>query len=137
MTSQGFRAQAAATLETGQGPVRYYRLSVLTDAAATPLDRLPYSIRVLLENVLRHADGDLVGEDDLRNLLQWRPDAVPSREFPFMPERVLLQDFTGVPAVVDLAAMRDRPSPALGGEAKMPSTPWSPAELVDRSLRAG
>ena len=134
MSSNGFRAQAAATLETTQGPIRYYRLSVLGDASATPFDRLPYSIRVLLENVLRHADGDLVNEDDLQNLLQWRHDSVPSREFPFMPERVLLQDFTGVPAVVDLAAMRSAMA-RMGGDPRK-INPLVPADLVvDHSVQ--
>ncbi|MFP4161230.1 MAG: aconitate hydratase, partial [Ectothiorhodospira sp.] len=77
------------------------------------VDRLPYALKVLLENLLRNEDGDNVTRQQIEALLNWDPAAEPSQEIAFTPARVLLQDFTGVPAVVDLAAMRDAMS-ALG-----------------------
>ncbi len=80
-----------------------------TPCATQGLDvaALPFSLKVLLENLLRHEDGSTVTADDIRGLAAWNPQAEPDREIAFRPSRVLLQDFTGVPAVVDLAAMRD------------------------------
>ena len=94
------------SFDTGQGMAGLYRLSRLQEAGLCQIDRLPYSIRVLLESVLRNLDGTLVREEDVRNLAAWSPKGTPV-EIPFLPARVVLQDFTGVPAVVDLAAMRD------------------------------
>ncbi len=98
---------ARRQLELASGKVTIYRLDALEKAGLVSLDRLPYSIRILLESVLRHAGGPLVSEDDVALVAGWRPEPAPGREVPFMPARVVLQDFTGVPAVVDLAAMRD------------------------------
>src|SRR5262245_24648822 len=87
---------------------RDYRIAEL--AAAAPADRLarlPYSLRILLENLLRRQGEPGVTAESIAALVEWQPQAIPSREIAFMPARVLLQDFTGVPAVVDLAAMRD------------------------------
>ncbi|GBD32765.1 MAG: aconitate hydratase [Gemmatimonadales bacterium] len=98
---------ARRQLELASGKVTIYRLDALEEAGLVSLDRLPYSIRVLLESVLRHAGGPLVSEEDVRLVAGWRPKPERGRELPFMPARVVLQDFTGVPAVVDLAAMRD------------------------------
>ena len=78
------------------------------------VSRLPFSLRVLLENLLRHEDGVTVTAADIEALIQWNPKAEPDREIAFTPGRVLLQDFTGVPAVVDLAAMRE----AMAGSSK-------------------
>ena len=98
------------------------------------LARLPYSLKILLENLLRHEDGENVTADDIRAIANWDPKAEPSVEISFTPARVLLQDFTGVPAVVDLAAMRDA-MVALGGDAEA-INPLSPAELViDHSVQ--
>ncbi|MFB6129458.1 MAG: aconitase family protein, partial [Salinigranum sp.] len=80
-------------------------LTALEEAGLCELDRLPVSIRILLESVVRNVDGDIVTEDDVRNAAAWEPD-VPDAEVPFTPSRVVLQDLTGVPAVVDLAALR-------------------------------
>ena len=98
------------------------------------LARLPFSLRILLENLLRHEDGVSVTQQDILALLQWQPGATPDTEIAFRPARVLMQDFTGVPAVVDLAAMRDA-MVALGGDpAKI--NPLQPAELViDHSVQ--
>ena len=96
--------------------------------------RLPYSLRILLENLLRHEDGVNVTRKDIAALLDWDPQAEPDTEIAFTPARVILQDFTGVPAVVDLAAMRDAVV-KLGGRAEA-INPLSPAELViDHSVQ--
>ncbi|MFY8274431.1 aconitate hydratase AcnA [Pseudoalteromonas sp. SSDWG2] len=96
--------------------------------------RLPFSLKILLENLLRHEDAENITADDIQALLNWDPKATPSKEVAFTPARVVMQDFTGVPAIVDLAAMRDAME-RLGGD---PSriNPLSPAELViDHSVQ--
>jgi aconitate hydratase A / 2-methylisocitrate dehydratase len=127
------RSTTAETLSVGG---REYRIAPLA-AAARPgqrLSRLPYSLRILLENLLRRRGEPGVTEEGIAALLDWQPKAVPSREIAFMPARVLLQDFTGVPAVVDLAAMRDAMQ-KLGGDAKR-INPLQPVELViDHSVQ--
>ena len=103
-------------------------------AARHPLAKLPYSLKVLLENLLRHEDGVNVTRADIDALAGWQATAAPSVEIAFTPSRVLLQDFTGVPAVVDLAAMRDAMRHLGGDPAKI--NPLSPAELViDHSVQ--
>ncbi|MCW8905998.1 MAG: aconitate hydratase AcnA [Sedimenticola sp.] len=92
------------------------------------IDRLPFSLRILLENLLRNGDQAYVTDDDIEFLAGWDPQAEPSQEIAFVPSRVLLQDFTGVPAIVDLAAMRDA-MVELGGAPKR-INPLSPVELV-------
>jgi aconitate hydratase len=71
------------------------------------VDKLPFSLKILLENLLRHAQSGFVTNDDVKALASWNPHAEPTQEIAFVPARVILQDFTGVPAIVDLAAMRD------------------------------
>jgi aconitate hydratase len=96
----------------------YYRLARLSELGLAPgLARLPFSIKVLLEAVLRNVDGYLVTEDDVKRLAGWQAARPDPRELPFMPARVVMQDFTGVPCVVDLAAMRDAVK-RLGGDPK-------------------
>jgi len=97
---------ARSTLETASGPVGLYRLQTLIDSGMDSILNLPMSIKVLLENVLRCAGDGVVSEDDVRNLAAWNAEKPAAAELPFSPARVVLQDFTGVPAVVDLAAMR-------------------------------
>ena len=98
------------------------------------MSRLPFSLKVLLENLLRHEDGVTVTADDIKALASWDPKAEPDREIAFRPSRVLLQDFTGVPAIVDLAAMRDAMK-RLGGDPKK-INPLQPVELViDHSVQ--
>ena len=97
---------SASTLTSGDQTVNLFRLKSL-EAAGVKLTRLPFSLRILLENLLRHEDGRTVTADDIKFLANWDPKAEPSREIAYMPARVLMQDFTGVPAIVDLAAMRD------------------------------
>ncbi len=108
-----------------------YSLKAVSEGHA---DRLPYSLKILLENLLRHADTDDVNADDISALANWDPQATPSHEISFTPARVILQDFTGVPAIVDLAAMREAVV-ALGGSAES-INPLSPAEMViDHSIQ--
>jgi aconitate hydratase len=98
------------------------------------LDRLPYSLKILLENLLRHEDGVAVTREDIETLATWNAGAEPSHEIAFMPARVLLQDFTGVPALVDLAAMRDAMGEMGGDPARI--NPQIPADLViDHSVQ--
>jgi aconitate hydratase len=125
-------SDARATLEVGQRAFEIHRLDAV--AGERQIKRLPYSLRVLLENLLRHEDGETVTREDIQALVNWDPKAEPSHEIAFTPGRVILQDFTGVPAVVDLAAMRDAMR-ELGGDANR-INPLSPAELViDHSVQ--
>jgi aconitate hydratase len=128
---------AAATLKSGKQSVKYFRLAALEKTEGAKLSRLPYSLRILLENLLRREDGVTVTAEDIRFLLNWEAKAVPSREIAFMPARVLMQDFTGVPAIVDLAAMRDAMKALGGGLAQVEKiNPLVPAELViDHSVQ--
>lgn len=118
---------ARAALQAGGKSYEIYRLGALADAGLD-VSRLPYSLKILLENLLRTEDGVDVTADDIRALAGWDPSAEPNREIAFTPARVVLQDFTGVPAVVDLAAMREAMQ-ALGGDARK-INPLAPVELV-------
>ena len=125
--------QSLDTLAVGDRTFQYYRLEALK-SEGTGLARLPFSLKILLENLLRYEDGQTVTADDIKNLLNWNPKQVPSHEIAFRPSRVLLQDFTGVPAIVDLAAMRDAMT-KLGGDPKK-INPLQPVELViDHSVQ--
>ncbi|MEN6459538.1 MAG: aconitate hydratase AcnA [Thermoguttaceae bacterium] len=125
---------ARDVFESGDGPVGIYRLSKLEDAGLTRLSALPYSIRVLLESVLRSCDGFQVREEDVRNLAGWQPVRKAAIEVPFKPARVIFQDFTGVPAVVDLATMRGAMKRS-GGDPKR-INPLVPVDLViDHSVQ--
>ena len=122
---------ARSTLAVGDDSFEIYRLDAVTEGHAASL---PYSLKILLENLLRHEDGRDVTRDDILALASWDPKAAPSTEISFTPSRVILQDFTGVPAVVDLAAMRDAVVKLGGSAAKI--NPLSPAELViDHSVQ--
>ncbi len=123
--------QSKSTLTSGSQTVTYFALAALKDYDLT---KIPFSLRILLENLLRHEDGRTVTPDDIHFLAQWDATAEPSREIAYMPARVLMQDFTGVPAIVDLAAMRDAMR-ALGGDPDK-INPLQPAELViDHSVQ--
>ncbi|HEY57347.1 MAG TPA: aconitate hydratase AcnA [Anaerolineae bacterium] len=98
--------EARSTLKTASGEVVYYRLAALEERGLTQIDRLPFSIRVMLESVLRQVNGVEITEEDVVNLAKWTPRAEHRPTLPYSPARVVMQDFTGVPAVVDLAAMR-------------------------------
>ncbi len=122
---------SASTLTSGNTTVNLFRLDALK---GINLARLPFSLRILLENLLRHEDGRTVTADDIKFLANWDPQAEPSREIAYMPARVLMQDFTGVPAIVDLAAMRDAMRDLGGDPEKI--NPLQPAELViDHSVQ--
>ena len=121
------------TLSAAGREVGICRLAAL-EQRGFELRRLPYALRILLENLLRREDGSVVRAEDVEALAAWDPKAAPSKEIAFMPARVLLQDFTGVPAVVDLAAMRDAMR-AMGGDPKR-INPLQPVELViDHSVQ--
>ncbi len=125
---------ARDTLSTPNGNLGIYRLSRLEDQGIASISKLPYSIRILLEAVLRACDGYEVTRDDVTNLAQWQAAKPAELEVPFKPARVVLQDFTGVPCVVDLAAMRDGMR-ALGGDPKK-INPLIPVDLViDHSVQ--
>ena len=124
---------ARATLISSDKSYEIYRLDSLANRGIT-LARLPFSLRILLENLLRREDGLTVTSDDIEFLAKWDAKAEPSREIAYMPARVLMQDFTGVPAIVDLAAMRDAMK-TLGGDPEK-INPLQPAELViDHSVQ--
>ncbi|RYG19336.1 aconitate hydratase, partial [bacterium] len=125
---------ARSTFETGGKSYEIFRLSALKDKGYD-VGRLPYSLRILLENLLRTEGEGSVFAADVQALASWDPKAEPSKEIAFTVARVILQDFTGVPCVVDLAAMRDAMA-ALGGDPKK-INPLQPVELViDHSVQA-
>lgn len=123
-----------STFKSSLGELGIYRLSELEKRGVANVSHLPFSIRILLEAVLRNCDGYQVSEEDVRNLANWTAAKPAEVEIPFKPARVVLQDFTGVPAVVDLAAMRDGMK-ALGGDPKK-INPLIPVDLViDHSVQ--
>src|SRR5689334_1358107 len=125
--------EARSTLQVGGRTFEIFRLSALAESGID-ISRLPYSLKILLEDLLRTEDGVTVTRDDIEALARWSPANPSTREIAFTPARVLLQDFTGVPAVVDLAAMRDAMA-ALGGDPAR-INPLQPVELVvDHSVQ--
>ncbi|HET9347297.1 MAG TPA: aconitate hydratase [Candidatus Limnocylindrales bacterium] len=121
-----------ARASLGSGLPDYYRLSAVDDRL--DLGRAPVTLKILVENVLRHAGRGIVRPDEVETLSSWRPASPAEAEVPFMPARVILQDFTGVPAVVDLAVMRDAMAELGGDPAKV--NPLVPADLViDHSVQ--
>ena len=127
---------ARATLPGAQKKVTYYQLDALTRRGVKGIERLPFTVKIMLENALRQAGGELVGEEDVLSLARWVPGqaAKSEAEYPFLPARVLLQDFTGVPAVADLAAMRSAVARMHGDPQKI--NPLVPADLViDHSVQ--
>ncbi len=126
---------ALDTLRAGDRAYAYFRLDALERSGVANLARLPFSLKILLENLLRFEDGNSVTRQDIEALARWDQRGKTEREIAFMPARVLLQDFTGVPCVVDLAAMRDAMA-EMGGDAKR-INPLQPVELViDHSVQA-
>ena len=131
----------SARASLGPGLPDYYRLASLEALGSGPgqglgtsLDRAPMTLKILLENVLHHAGRGVVSEADVRTLAAWRPGAAGLAEVPFLPSRVLLQDFTGVPAIVDLAMMRDSMAEMGGDPTRI--NPLVPADLViDHSVQ--
>jgi aconitate hydratase len=133
MTTANDPFSAFATLNTSHGAIGYYRLDALGNLNPQ-LNRLPYSIRILLESLLRNCDGFAITEEDVKRMAVWNAKAPAEIEMPFMPARVILQDFTGVPVLVDIAAMRAAVA-RLGGDAKR-INPLVPVDLViDHSVQ--
>ena len=131
MSTNSFNTKQSLSIDVGHD-VAIFSLKKLEESGYPDVGRLPYSLKVLLENMLRREDGISVKADDIEALARWKPGV--TKEIAFMPARVLLQDFTGVPAVVDLAAMRDGVV-RLGGDASRVN-PLQPAELViDHSVQ--
>jgi aconitate hydratase len=123
-----------SVLKSAAGRLSYCSLSALETQGLGPVSRMPYAIKILLESVLRQVNGFDVREEDVRSLCAWSGPESRSREFPFKPARVIMQDFTGVPAIVDLAAMRDAMA-ALGGDPQR-INPVIPVDLViDHSVQ--
>ena len=120
--------RCARTLKVGSKTYAYYSLPVAEKNGLKGISRLPFSMKVLLENLLRHEDGRSVSKEDIQAFAQWLKTKTSDRDVAFHPARVLMQDFTGVPAVVDLAAMRDAMQ-HLGGDAKK-INPLVPVDLV-------
>ena len=116
------------TLKVGDRAYEYFSLEAAAKAGLSGIERLPVSLKVLLENLLRYEDGRTVTVDDLKAMAAWTKDRGSDREIAYRPARVLMQDFTGVPAVVDLAAMRDAMA-AMGADPKK-INPLSPVDLV-------
>src|SRR5215470_17560916 len=126
--------RCARTLEVGKKTYVYYSLPVAEKNGLKGISRLPFSLKVLLENLLRHEDGRSVTKEDIQACAQWLKTKSSEREIAFRPARVLMQDFTGVPAVVDLAAMRDAMK-NLGGDPKR-INPLVPVDLIiDHSVQ--
>ena len=125
---------ARSSLATPLGAVDVFRLDALSKAGVAGVDRLPYSMRVILEAALRNMDGFTVTEEDVLGLARWSAKAPKAVEVPFSPARVVLQDFTGVPCIVDLAAMRDAMKRLGGDPTKI--NPLVPVDLViDHSVQ--
>ena len=132
MTQDSFSSKS--TFSTRSGDVELYRLDALIAGGIGDVATLPYSLRVLLENLLRNEDGTTVTREDILAVANWNPTAAPSTEIAYRPARVVLQDFTGVPAVVDLAAMREAFADMGGDPSEM--NPLRPGDLViDHSVQ--
>ncbi|MBI4198057.1 MAG: aconitate hydratase AcnA, partial [Chloroflexi bacterium] len=133
MTTQS-QFGSRSTLKTPEGNVAYYRLGRLEELGVANLDRTPFCIRIILESLLRNMDGKVVMEEDVLSVSRWDSKNLPKKEIPFMPSRVLMQDLTGVPAIVDLASMRSAMQ-RLGGNPKRVN-PLVPVDLViDHSVQ--
>ena len=125
---------ARARFDTGSGQAYLYRLQKLAEDGQADIDRLPFSIKILLEALLRECDGYVITQEDVVNLANWNAAAPAPNELPFKPARVVLQDFTGVPAVVDLAALRSAMARMGGDPQKI--NPIIPVDLVvDHSVQ--
>src|SRR5262252_7885787 len=120
--------KCARPLKVGSKTYAYYSLLVAEKNGLKGISRLPFSMKVLLENMLRYEDGRTITKEDIQGFAQWLKTKTSDREIPFRPARVLMQDFTGVPAVVDLAAMRDAMKHLGGDPSKI--NPLVPVDLV-------
>ena len=134
MSSKNISLKVKEDLNTDRGSVKIYNLKKLKDLGLGDVNNLPYSLRILLENVIRNYDGKIVTEEDIKALAEWVPNSKNIKEIPYIPSRVLMQDFTGVPAVVDFAALRSAMERAGRDPTKI--NPVIPADLViDHSIQ--
>jgi len=133
-TKNSSRHISKKTLKTSSGEYFYYPISSLENDGLININKTPYSIRVLLENVLRNSDVGPATLDHVKLVSSWRPNQQPRSEFPYMPGRVVLQDFTGVPVAVDLAAMRDAVAD-LGGDSSMINPIVRSDMVIDHSVQ--
>jgi aconitate hydratase len=125
---------ARCALKVGDKTATIYALSALEQMGLVTIHKLPYSVRVLLENVLRQVDGEIITDDDVKTVASWDAKRKSDKELPFMPSRVILQDFTGVPVVADLAALRSAMAKAGGSAERI--NPITPVDLViDHSVQ--
>ena len=134
MNEAGSGFNARKVLQTPYGSYQYFSLASLEDAGLIDISKTPYSIRVLLENVIRNHDNGPATEEHVRLVASWRPDNKPVSEFPYMPGRVVLQDFTGVPVAVDIAAMRDAVKDS-GGDASIINPIVRSDMVIDHSVQ--
>ena len=126
--------KSRSSFETSGKRYHYYRLAALEEAGLGAVSKLPYSIKVLLESVLRQFDGRVITKEHVENLAKWGTSDVKEIDVPFKPSRVILQDFTGVPAVVDLASLRKAMADIGGDPDKI--NPEKPVDLViDHSVQ--
>jgi len=134
ISSKSISIKVKEDLNTDRGSVKIYNLKKLKDLGLGDVNHLPYSLRILLENVIRNYDGRIVTEEDIKALAGWMPNKKDVREIPYIPSRVLMQDFTGVPAVVDFAALRSAIERTGGNPTEI--NPVIPADLViDHSIQ--
>lgn len=132
--SKDFKAGFKRELEADGKKFSYYDIRKFAEENGRDIQKIPYSIRVLVENMLRNIDGRLVSEEDARNVLNWAPSQKVRSEIPYMPSRVVMQDFTGVPGVVDLASMREAVKTA-GGDPQKINPQVETALVVDHSVQ--
>lgn len=123
------RDEQLDVLKVGDKSYDYYRIADLEG-----VDHLPYSLKVLVENLVRNIDGANITDEQVRELLAWDPAADPSHEIQFIPSRVVMQDFTGVPCVVDLATMRDAVK-SLGGDPEVINPQVQSDMIIDHSVQ--
>ena len=128
MTSHPDSFKCRRTLKVGSKSYTYFSLPQAEKNGLKGISKLPYSMKVLLENLLRHEDGHTVTKDDIKAVAGWLKTKTSDREIAFRPARVLMQDLTGVPAVVDLAAMRDAMKKLGGNPEKI--NPLAEVDLV-------
>src|SRR5918992_3013082 len=125
-----------AQLETPAGSVSYHSLAALEEQGLASVELVPSTVKILLENLLRSLGAEVASDDDVEALARWGRSELQPREMPFSPARVILQDFTGVPAVVDLAAMRSAIQQA-GGEASKGDPPFPGHLGIEQSVEIG
>ncbi len=134
MSNTNLQEQLKDTLESEDGITFFYNIRKISKIGLGNFERLPYSIRILLENVIRNYEGNLITMDHVISLSKWAPEVGDNKEIPFIPARVLLQDFTGVPAMVDLAALRSAMVRA-GGDPSLINPMISADLIIDHSIQ--